>query len=184
MWTVEVPKLEKEFENVSLITLTAKKWHWRARVSSLQLLDKIPEKDFTHLLTSSVLPLAELLGMCPRLISCKKIIYVHENQLVYPIQEVKNRDVQFGSVFGKKMIEIAWIKKLFVYLGTIKLLLAWLQTKFFSILIGTWKVYVPTSQNFSSFFPILSPQGFLTEFGKSQKLFIFQSKYRINSNRI
>ena len=81
--------------------MTAKKWHWRARVSSLQLLDKIAEKDFTHLLTSSVLPLAELLGMCPRLISCKKVIYFHENQLVYPIQEVKNRDVQFGSVFGK-----------------------------------------------------------------------------------
>lgn len=72
----------------------------------------------------------------------------------------------------------------YFYLGTIKLLLAWLQTKFFSILTGTWKVYVPASQNFSSFFPILNHQEFLTEFGKRQKLSIFQSKYRINSNWI
>lgn len=91
-----VPRLKEDFETVTLVTLSAKKWHWRARVSPLQLLDKIPDEKFTHLLTSSVLPLAELLGMCPNLTLCKKIIYFHENQLVYPIQEVKQRDIQFG----------------------------------------------------------------------------------------
>ena len=89
------PFLEVDFD-VSLITLPAKKWHWRARVSSLQVMSKIPEIQFTHLLTSSTFPLAEFLGIMPRFHQCKKIIYFHENQLVYPVQRVKERDIQYG----------------------------------------------------------------------------------------
>lgn len=80
----------------------------------------------SHLLTSSVFPLAEFLGICPqfhsggisespsyshtpappwrrsdKLIwkphSARKIIYFHENQLVYPVQQVKERDFQYGQ---------------------------------------------------------------------------------------
>lgn len=75
--------VEKHFKSPSL----------RARVSPIQLLDQVPgEGDFSHLLTSSVFPLAEFLGMCPALSKCNKVIYFHENQLVYPIQ---------GSRFSK-----------------------------------------------------------------------------------
>lgn len=92
-----IPEVNTVFEYVHTVTLSAKKWHWRARVSPLQVLALIPKDvTFTHLLTSSVMPLAELLGLCPSLVTCKKIIYFHENQLVYPIQEVKTRDVQYG----------------------------------------------------------------------------------------
>lgn len=48
------------------------------------------------LFTSSVLNLAELLGVRPDLQRCKKIVYFHENQLVYPVQEIKERDCQYG----------------------------------------------------------------------------------------
>lgn len=55
------------------------------------------DQDYHLIFTSSVLPLAELLGMRPDLQKCKKIVYFHENQLVYPVQEIKKeRDCQYG----------------------------------------------------------------------------------------
>ena len=89
-----IPALKLSNFEVTLVTLPDKKWHWRARVSALQLRSKIPNEHFDVLLTSSVLPLAEFIGVCPTLASAKKVIYFHENQLVYPVQEIKNRDVQ------------------------------------------------------------------------------------------
>lgn len=48
------------------------------------------------LFCSSVLSLAELLGLRPDLCPLKKIVYFHENQLVYPIREIKARDIQYA----------------------------------------------------------------------------------------
>lgn len=80
-----------------LYTLSAKKWHWRARTSALYFSQSIPiDHQYEILFTSSVLNLAELIGMRPDLGKCKKIIYFHENQLIYPIREIKERDCQYG----------------------------------------------------------------------------------------
>ncbi|KAK2721179.1 hypothetical protein QYM36_003450, partial [Artemia franciscana] len=79
-----------------LATLTAKKWHWRARVSALILWEQIPYLEFEYIFTSSVLSLAELMGLRPDLGKAKKIVYFHENQLVYPVREKKERDFQYG----------------------------------------------------------------------------------------
>lgn len=80
-----------------LITLSGKKWPWRARCSALILSSHIPqittEKTF---FCSSVLSLAELLGLRPDLQKLKKIVYFHENQFVYPIRQIKDRDVQYA----------------------------------------------------------------------------------------
>lgn len=80
-----------------LITLSAKKWHWRARCSGFIIHDRIPQITTEKVLfCSSVLNLTELLGLRPDLQPLKKILYFHENQLVYPVQQIKERDVQYA----------------------------------------------------------------------------------------
>jgi len=46
--------------------------------------------------SSSVLNLAELVALVPLLVSCRKILYFHENQLQYPVRKDQNRDFQYG----------------------------------------------------------------------------------------
>lgn len=86
-----------DVESYDLFTLPAKKWHWRARTSALYFSQIIPlEHQYQVLFTSSVMNLAELIGMRPDLVKCKKIVYFHENQLIYPVREIKERDCQYG----------------------------------------------------------------------------------------
>ena len=78
-------------------TLPATKWHWRARTSALLLSQTIPtEHTFVTLFASSVLSLAELLGLRPDLARLHKVVYFHESQLDYPVRKVQERDFQFG----------------------------------------------------------------------------------------
>ncbi|EDW51537.1 glycosyltransferase-like domain-containing protein 1-like [Drosophila sechellia] len=80
-----------------IYSLPAKKWHWRARTSALYFAQLIPrDHAFRVLFASSVLSLAELIGLRPDLAACRKIVYFHENQLIYPVREVKQRDFQYG----------------------------------------------------------------------------------------
>lgn len=43
-----------------------------------------------------MLNLAELIALRPDLARLKKIVYFHENQLVYPVRKTKERDFQYG----------------------------------------------------------------------------------------
>ena len=62
--------------NTCVITLPDSKWHWRARTSALLLSQRIPrEHSFVTLFASSVLSLAELLGLRPDLWPLKKVSY-------------------------------------------------------------------------------------------------------------
>uniref|UniRef100_A0A182NUZ7 tRNA-queuosine alpha-mannosyltransferase n=1 Tax=Anopheles dirus TaxID=7168 RepID=A0A182NUZ7_9DIPT len=80
-----------------LLTIPAKKWHWCARMSALQFAGRIPAThQYRTLFCSSVLNLAELVGMRTDLATCRKIVYFHENQLCYPVRDAKERDVQYG----------------------------------------------------------------------------------------
>lgn len=92
-----IDTIVKYIPNSHVVTLSAKKWHWRARCSSLIIHSLIPSISTENVLfCSSILSLSELLGLRPDLQPLKKIVYFHENQLVYPIREIKQRDVQFA----------------------------------------------------------------------------------------
>lgn len=82
--------------NYELVTLPAKKWHWRARTSALYFSRIIPKKNYKILFCSSVLNLAELISLRNDLIGVTKIIYFHENQFIYPQQNELDRDFQYG----------------------------------------------------------------------------------------
>jgi len=94
-----------------LHTLPSKKWHWRARLvrlfmkkyysdhfffsfrtSALYFAQTIDSELSTDdvLFCSSVLNLAEFVALRKDVAKCrKKIIYFHENQLVYPVKKIK-----------------------------------------------------------------------------------------------
>ncbi|XP_004703894.1 glycosyltransferase-like domain-containing protein 1 isoform X1 [Echinops telfairi] len=92
-----VDLLQEELEGCVLSTLPAKKWHWRARTSALYFSQHVPiSEQYRILFTSSVLNLAELAALRPDLGKLKKILYFHENQLVYPVKKCQERDFQYG----------------------------------------------------------------------------------------
>ncbi|NXP46353.1 GTDC1 protein, partial [Heliornis fulica] len=84
-------------EDCVLCTLPAKKWHWKARTAALYFMQTVPAStNYRILFASSVLNLAELAALRPDLGKLKKILYFHENQLVYPVQKCQERDFQYG----------------------------------------------------------------------------------------
>ncbi|XP_024895177.1 glycosyltransferase-like domain-containing protein 1 isoform X6 [Pteropus alecto] len=92
-----VDLLQEDLENCVLYTLPAKKWHWRARTSALYFSQNIPiSEHYRILFASSVLNLTELAALRPDLGKLKKILYFHENQLVYPVKKCQERDFQYG----------------------------------------------------------------------------------------
>ncbi|XP_069791116.1 tRNA-queuosine alpha-mannosyltransferase isoform X1 [Narcine bancroftii] len=89
--------LQEEIEGCSVFTLPAKKWHWRSRTAALYFMQAIPpSENYRVLFTSSVLNLAELVALRPDLAKLKKVLYFHENQLVYPVRKSQERDFQYG----------------------------------------------------------------------------------------
>lgn len=92
-----VDLLQEELGDCVLYTLPAKKWHWRARTSALYFSQNIPiSEQYRILFASSVLNLTELAALRPDLGKLKKILYFHENQLVYPVKKCQERDFQYG----------------------------------------------------------------------------------------
>ncbi|XP_037076481.1 glycosyltransferase-like domain-containing protein 1 [Pollicipes pollicipes] len=88
--------LQLDERSCHLTTMSGRKWHWRARTSALHLAEVIPRQQFSVLFTSSVTPLAELCGLRPDLAAPHKVLYFHENQLVYPVRKRTDTDFQYG----------------------------------------------------------------------------------------
>lgn len=83
---------------VDKVVMSDKKWHWRMRTSALYFAEHIEEtaSPYSCVFVSAVTNLAELLGLRPDLMSAHKVLYFHENQLVYPVRNQKDRDFQHG----------------------------------------------------------------------------------------
>ncbi|XP_074514107.1 tRNA-queuosine alpha-mannosyltransferase isoform X2 [Sebastes fasciatus] len=89
--------LHQNISSCSVFTLPAKKWHWRARTAALYFSQTIPTcPSHRVLFSSSVLNLCELVALRPDLARLKKVLYFHENQLVYPVRKDQERDFQYG----------------------------------------------------------------------------------------
>ncbi|KAK5889747.1 hypothetical protein CesoFtcFv8_013338 [Champsocephalus esox] len=89
--------LQENLPSCCLCSLPAKKWHWRARTAALSLSQSIPPSgSYRVLFCSSVLNLCELVALRPDLARLKKVLYFHENQLVYPVRKDQQRDFQYG----------------------------------------------------------------------------------------
>ncbi|XP_026151620.1 tRNA-queuosine alpha-mannosyltransferase isoform X2 [Mastacembelus armatus] len=89
--------LQENIPGCSVFTLPAKKWHWRARTAALYFSQTIPTcSSYRVLFSSSVLNLCELVALRPDLARLKKVLYFHENQLVYPVRKDQERDFQYG----------------------------------------------------------------------------------------
>ncbi|KAL4618008.1 glycosyltransferase-like domain-containing protein 1 [Arapaima gigas] len=89
--------LQEDVADCTVYTLPAKKWHWRARTAALHFMQAIPASpSYRVLFASSVLNLAELVALRPDLGKLRKILYFHENQLVYPVRKSQERDFQYG----------------------------------------------------------------------------------------
>uniref|UniRef100_A0A3Q3X1W6 tRNA-queuosine alpha-mannosyltransferase n=1 Tax=Mola mola TaxID=94237 RepID=A0A3Q3X1W6_MOLML len=92
-----VDLLKENIPGCAVVTLPAKKWHWRARTAALHFSQTTPTcPSYRVLFSSSVLNLCELVALRPDLARLKKVLYFHENQLVYPVRKDQARDFQYG----------------------------------------------------------------------------------------
>ncbi|KAM3607558.1 uncharacterized protein V6R79_009613 [Siganus canaliculatus] len=89
--------LQQSVTGCTTFTLPAKKWHWRARTAALHFSLNIPTcPSYRVLFCSSVLNLCELVALRPDLARLRKVLYFHENQLLYPVRKDQDRDFQYG----------------------------------------------------------------------------------------
>ena len=84
-----------------LITMPARKWKWRMRGSAMwcvrRLAELEPNDDFDIILTSDMMPVADLRVLLPgHLANLPLVCYFHENQLTYPLAPDDRRDYQYG----------------------------------------------------------------------------------------
>ncbi len=81
------------------LTLPGRHWKWRMRGAVAYFVRAHAEtlaRPYDAVLASAYTPLAELVGLAPALGSARKILYFHENQLAFPVQEERERDHHYG----------------------------------------------------------------------------------------
>jgi len=85
----------------TVLTLPGRHWKWRMRgFSAWAALEHGDALARGHdlVVASAYVPLAELVGLCPALAGVPRVLFFHENQLVYPVREehAGERDAHFG----------------------------------------------------------------------------------------
>jgi len=76
-------------------------WKWRMRHAAVTMADEVSRRaeegsSWDVVWASSMVNLAEFRGLCPAAASLPAVLYFHENQITYPVQDPDRRDVHFG----------------------------------------------------------------------------------------
>lgn len=85
--------------NFTFLTLPARKWKWRMRLSAPYFAEKMQKMNhcFDRILCSSFVDVAALKGLGPSWASKIPLLtYFHENQFAYPVRKEDKRDFHFG----------------------------------------------------------------------------------------
>jgi len=84
------------------ITLPGRHFRWRIRGNPLSWLDTLPDEKPDLILATSMVDLATIKGLHPRLVGIPTIYYFHENQFVYPRSDRQHDSVdpQMVQLYG------------------------------------------------------------------------------------
>jgi glycosyltransferase involved in cell wall biosynthesis len=88
--------VEHSRHDFHLLTQPARFWKWRMRGAAMTMADRARRLELEPdvVLASDMLSLAEFRALWP--VDAPTILYMHENQLVYPFAQTDERDVHFG----------------------------------------------------------------------------------------
>ena len=90
--------------NVTLLTLPAEAWRWRMRGGAITLADQVVERPDV-VIASSLLDVAGFLGQTRGLLSnVPVVLYMHENQLTYPLPDGARRDMGLAFLNWSSML--------------------------------------------------------------------------------
>ena len=76
------------------LTLPGRHFRWRIRGNPLSWLDQLPDHRPGLILATSMVDLATLRGLHPRLAGVPTLLYFHENQFAYPVSESQARCIE------------------------------------------------------------------------------------------
>ena len=81
---------------IDLVTLPARFWKWRMRGAALYFYKKVKSfSGYDAVIVTDLMSLADLKALCGNQFP-KSLVYLHENQLTYPIAPDESIDYQFG----------------------------------------------------------------------------------------
>jgi hypothetical protein len=84
------------------LELPGRHFRWRIRGNPLSWLDALPQQTPDLIIATSMVDLATLKGLHPRLANVPAYYYFHENQFAYPVseQQVQSIEPQMVQLYG------------------------------------------------------------------------------------
>lgn len=80
---------------IELLTLPGRFWKWRMRGASIEFSRQLKTKTFDLIIAGNLMDIAQLKALNPE-INAPIVLYIHENQLDYPMKKGEERDFQYG----------------------------------------------------------------------------------------
>ena len=93
-----------------VLELPGRYFSWRIRGNPLSWLDSLPSETPDRIVASSMVDLATLKGLNPRLAAVPSLYYFHENQFAYPAGEGQHRSLEprmvqlYGALAAERLV--------------------------------------------------------------------------------